>query len=70
MPVRRAPTAPGPPSAGSFEPGQWVRHPGRPDWGDGQVQSVVGARVTVNFEHAGKVLVNAGVVALERIDPA
>lgn len=48
-----------------IEPGQRVRHPGRPDWGVGQVQSAVGERVTVNFEHAGKVLVNAGVVALE-----
>ena len=45
-----------------------VRHPGRPDWGMGQVQSVVGDRVTVNFEHAGKVLVNAGVVALDILD--
>jgi hypothetical protein len=51
------------------EPGQWVRHPDRPDWGLGQVQSAIGARVTVNFEHAGKVLVNTDVVALERVDP-
>ena len=52
-----------------IEPGQWVRHPGQPDWGLGQVQSAIGARVTVNFEHAGKVLVNADVVALELVDP-
>ncbi len=51
-----------------LEPGLWVRHPGRPDWGVGQVQSVVGGRVTVNFEHAGKVLVNAQAVALEPVD--
>jgi FKBP-type peptidyl-prolyl cis-trans isomerase 2 len=49
-------------------PGQRVRHPERPEWGEGQVQSVVGDRVTVNFEHAGKVLVNTAVVALEPID--
>jgi len=56
-------------SGGSvLEPGAWVRHPGQPDWGVGQVQSVVGGRVTVNFEHAGKVLVNAAVVALEPVD--
>jgi hypothetical protein len=48
-----------------LEPGARVRHPGRPDWGDGQIQSVVGHRVTVNFEHAGKVLVNTLVVGLE-----
>lgn len=51
-----------------YEPGQRVRHPGRPDWGLGQVQSVVGHRVTVNFEEAGKVLVNVAVVALEVVD--
>ena len=49
----------------AIEPGQWVRHPDRPDWGEGQVQSVIGWRVTVNFEHAGKVLVNAAVVDLQ-----
>ncbi len=48
-----------------LEPGQWVRHPAQPDWGAGQVQSVVGERVTVNFEHAGKVLINARLVTLE-----
>ena len=52
-----------------IEPGQWVRHPGKPDWGLGQVQSAIGDRVTVNFEHAGKVLVNARVVALDICDP-
>jgi hypothetical protein len=51
-----------------IEPGRWVRHPGRPDWGVGQVQSVVGARVTVNFEHVGKVLINASVVGLDILD--
>ena len=51
-----------------IEPGQRVQHPAQPDWGVGQVQSVVGDRVTVNFEHAGKVLVNAEVVALQILD--
>lgn len=49
-------------------PGTWVRHPARPDWGFGQVQSAIGARITVNFEHAGKQLVNAAVVTLEPVD--
>ena len=39
-----------------LEPGALVRHPQAQDWGLGQVQSVIGQRVTVNFEHAGKVL--------------
>jgi hypothetical protein len=51
-----------------LEPGQRVCHPGRPDWGDGQIQSIVGSRVTVNFEHVGKVLINARVVDLSVID--
>jgi len=45
-----------------------VRHPERPDWGLGQVQSVVGARITVNFENAGKLLINGAVIALETVD--
>lgn len=48
-----------------LEPGALVRHPDRPDWGVGQVQSVAGRRVTVNFEEAGKVVIDAGQVALE-----
>lgn len=41
-----------------LEPGMFVRHPARPDWGLGQVQSNVGGRITVNFEHAGKVSID------------
>ena len=49
-----------------LEPGMLVRHPQRPDWGLGQVQSNIGGRVTVNFEHAGKVVIETGIVALTR----
>jgi transcription elongation factor GreA-like protein len=49
-------------------PGSFVRHPDRPDWGVGQVQSVIGQRVTVNFENAGKLLINGAVIVLETID--
>jgi len=52
--------------AALLEPGNLVRHPNRPDWGLGQVQSAVGGRVTVNFEHAGKVVMNIGEVTLQR----
>jgi len=48
-----------------LEPGQRVRHPAHPEWGIGQVQSNIGDRVTVNFEHVGKVVVNATVVDLD-----
>ena len=47
-----------------LEPGARVRHPGQPDWGIGQVQSVIGSRVTINFENAGKVLINARLVTM------
>ena len=50
-------------------PGAMVRHPAQPDWGLGQVQSVIGERVTVNFEDHGKVLINAAVVVLEVVAP-
>lgn len=49
-------------------PGTFVRHPGQPGWGAGQIQSAIGDRVTVNFENAGKRLVNIAVVELEVID--
>lgn len=49
----------------AFEPGQFVRHPGQPDWGVGQVQSAEGCRVTVSFADAGKRTINTEVVALE-----
>ena len=45
-------------------PGMLVRHPERPDWGVGQVQSVVGERITVNFENAGKLLIRGDGVGL------
>ena len=52
----------------AFEPGQYVRLEGAHDWGIGQVQSVVGDRVTVNFENAGKRLINLKNASLTLID--
>ena len=60
--------APGPIMSATLVPGMLVRHPERPDWGLGQVQSVVGARITVNFENAGKLLINGEVISLETVD--
>ncbi|WP_102223348.1 DUF3553 domain-containing protein [Acidimangrovimonas sediminis] len=47
-----------------LEPGMLVRHPDRPDWGLGQVQSRIGERITVTFEHAGKVVIDGRQVQL------
>lgn len=57
--------------AAEFEPGQYVRHAARPDWGLGQVQSVIGNRVTVNFENAGKLLLDVAAIPLRIVtDPS
>ena len=50
-----------------LEPGALVRHPDEPDWGVGQVQSVIGNRITVNFEHRGKVLIDGSRIILRQI---
>lgn len=47
-----------------LEPGMLVRHPNRPDWGLGQVQSNIGGKVTANFEHAGKQVIDTQVIEL------
>ncbi|MDC3014347.1 DUF3553 domain-containing protein [Alphaproteobacteria bacterium] len=44
--------------------GDFVTHSERPDWGVGQVQSIEGTRITVNFEHVGKQLINAEIISL------
>ncbi|MGQ0564046.1 MAG: DUF3553 domain-containing protein [Gemmobacter sp.] len=49
-----------------LEPGMLVTHPDRPDWGLGQVQSSIGHRITVNFEHAGKIVIDGRHIMLQR----
>ena len=51
-----------------FEPGDYVKNPANKDWGIGQVQSIIGNKVTVNFENFGKQVINIENVKLERID--
>jgi hypothetical protein len=50
-----------------LEPGMIVRHPGQPDWGLGQVQSRIADRITVNFEHQGKVVIDGRVIGLQLV---
>ncbi|KPP91113.1 MAG: Protein of unknown function (DUF3553) [Rhodobacteraceae bacterium HLUCCA08] len=50
-----------------LEPGMLVRHPDRPDWGTGQVQSNIGGKVTVMFPDEGKVVIDGTRVALEPV---
>ena len=53
-----------------FSLGDFVRHPEKPEWGIGQVQSIAGMNVTVNFPHAGKQMINCAIVELEKVDRA
>ncbi len=48
-------------------PGMLVRHPEKPEWGVGQVQTNIPGRITVMFEDAGKVVVNSNLVALDLV---
>ena len=45
-------------------PGVLVRHPDRPEWGTGQVQSNIGDKITVNFREMGKVVIDGTRVIL------
>ena len=47
-----------------FSLGDFVKHPDKPEWGIGQVQSITGMRVIVNFEDAGKMFINCELVEL------
>ena len=51
-----------------FEPGDYVINPANKDWGIGQVQSIIGHKVTVNFENYGKKVINIINVKLEKIE--
>ena len=51
-----------------FEPGDYVKNPAKKGWGIGQVQSIIGNKVTVNFENYGKRVINIENVKLEKIE--
>ena len=51
-----------------FEPGDKVINPLAKEWGIGQVQSIIKEKVTVNFENAGKKVINAENIELKKIN--
>ena len=53
-----------------FEPGDKVFNPDKKEWGIGQVQSIIKSKVTVNFENAGKKVINAKNIVLKKINNA
>lgn len=50
-----------------YEPGVLVRLDSQLDWGIGQVQSVIGEKVTVNFENQGKLVLDINKVELSLV---
>ena len=50
-----------------FEPGDYVINPTQKDWGIGQIQSIIGNKVTVNFENIGKQVINIEIITLEKL---
>ena len=50
-----------------YEPGDKVINQNNKDWGIGQVQSIINGKVTVNFENAGKKVINSELVQLEKL---
>ncbi len=51
-----------------FEPGDKVYNPKNKNWGIGQVQSIIKEKVTVNFQNAGKKVINADNIELKKIN--
>ena len=49
-----------------FEPGDFVLNPANKSWGVGQIQSIIGNKVTVNFENVGKQVINIEIILLEK----
>ncbi|MBP1804355.1 DUF3553 domain-containing protein [Rubellimicrobium aerolatum] len=50
-----------------LSPGMLVSHPDHPDWGTGQVQSVIGQRITVNFPETGKIVIDGTRIPLNLV---
>jgi len=51
-----------------FEPGDKVINPTNKNWGIGQVQSIIKEKVTVNFENAGKKVINSKNIELKKFE--
>tara|TARA_B100000686_G_C16633643_1_gene886084 strand:+ start:926 stop:1102 length:177 start_codon:yes stop_codon:yes gene_type:complete len=52
----------------NYEPGDFVTNPKHKNWGIGQIQSIINNKVTVNFENAGKKVINISKISLEKIN--
>ena len=52
----------------NYEPGDYVINPDNKGWGIGQIQSIIGNKVTVNFENRGKKVINSNEIILEKMN--
>tara|TARA_B100000941_G_scaffold232134_1_gene174606 strand:+ start:219 stop:389 length:171 start_codon:yes stop_codon:yes gene_type:complete len=51
-----------------FEPGDKVFNPANKNWGIGQIQSIIKDKITINFQNAGKKVINAKNIELKKVD--
>ena len=51
-----------------FELGDKVLNPEHKEWGIGQIQSIIKTKITVNFENAGKKVINSDSIELIKIN--
>ena len=51
-----------------FEPGDKVFNPNNKDLVIGQVQSIIKQKITVNFQNAGKKVINAKNIELKKVN--
>ena len=50
-----------------FELGDKVCNPNNKGWGIGQVQSIIGEKITVNFQNVGKKVINTNNLELKKV---
>ena len=53
----------------NYEPGDYVINPRNKSWGMGQIQSIIKNKVTVNFENAGKKVINSNEISCQLVIP-
>ena len=51
-----------------FEPGDKVYNPSAKEWGIGQVQSIIKEKITINFQNAGKKVINSNYIELKKVN--
>ena len=50
-----------------LSPGVYVINEKKTNWGIGQIQSLINNKITINFEHLGKIVINVKKIKLKVI---